>query len=224
MEHRTGAAEARGRLVHFLQMAHGGELGAALAYDSHARSARNTVERDDILRIRDEEIDHRGRVGRMLAELGERPDPAIERTMARIGRAIAAFCRVGGWFLPMYGAGRLERRNIVEYEDAARAAALSGHGDFVNDLLDMAEVEWDHERFFRLKSASHPLWRWFPKWSPPPPREEIRKSFAAFERTAAESPARSVLNPDDENSPDRIDTRRPGGMQGLGTLGTPRAT
>jgi hypothetical protein len=193
MEHRTGAAEARRRLVHFLHLAHGGELGAAIAYQSHALTTRTAAERDRILQIRDEEIDHRGRVGRMLARLGERPDPAVERTMERIGRAIAAFCRVGGWFLPMYGAGKLERRNIVEYEDAARAAALSGHGEFVDDLLDMAEVEWEHERFFRLKSASHPWWRWFPKRSPPPPREEIRKSFARFMRAfgAESTPALS---------------------------------
>jgi hypothetical protein len=167
-------SEARRRLVHFLHLAHAGELGAAVAYESHARIARTQVERDEILQIRAEELDHRVRVGRILAALGERPDPETERSMARIGRAIASFCRIGGWFLPMYGAGRLERRNIVEYENAARAAAGCGHPEFVDDLLDMAEVEWDHERYFRLKASSHPLWRWMPKWDPPPPREEIR--------------------------------------------------
>ena len=174
--------EARATLIHILRMAHAGELGAALAYESHARVARTSAERDEILRIRSEEVEHRERVGRMLAALGERPDLATERTMARIGRAIASFCRIGGWFLPMYGAGLLERRNIVEYENAARAAAACGHAEFVDDLLDMAEVEWDHERFFRLKAASHPLWKWMPKWDPPPPREEIRKSFERFDR------------------------------------------
>ena len=182
MDPRTSTIEARRRLVHFLQLAHGGELGAAIAYESHARIARTTPERDRILEIRAEEIDHRERVGRMLTQLGERPDPAIERNMARIGRAIAAFWRIGGWFLPMYGAGRLEARNIVEYEEAARAAALSSHGDFVDDLLDMAEVEWEHERFFRLKAATHPAWPWFPKWTEPPPKGEIRRSYAEFVR------------------------------------------
>jgi len=184
--------EARRRLVHFLQLAHAGELGAALAYESHARTARTARERDDILKIREEEIDHRARVGRMLARLGERPEPALERTMERIGRAIAAFCRIGGWFLPMYGAGKLERRNIVEYEDAARAALLSGHGEFADDLLDMAEVEWDHERFFRLKSATHPMWRWMPHWDPPAPKGEIRASFARFFRGVSDEIALSL--------------------------------
>jgi hypothetical protein len=177
--------EARRRLVHILQLAHAGELGAALAYESHARTARTVAERDEILKIRAEELDHRERVGRMLERLNEQPDAAIERSMERIGRAIAAFCRIGGWLLPMYGAGRLERRNIVEYEDAARAALLSGHPEYVDDLLDMAEVEWDHERFFRLKSASHWAWRWMPQWVPPPPRERIRESFADFGREAS---------------------------------------
>ncbi|HTF55812.1 MAG TPA: ferritin-like domain-containing protein [Planctomycetota bacterium] len=193
MDPRTGPAGARRRLVHFLHLAHGGEFGAAIAYQSHARSVRRAAERNRILEIRAEEIDHRQRVGRILARLGERPDPEIERTMARMGRAIAAFCRVGGWFLPMYGAGRLERRNIVEYEDAARAAALSGHPEFVDDLLDMAEVEWEHERFFRLTAATHPWWRWFPKWSPPPPREEIRRSFAEFRHQALRVPSEADL-------------------------------
>jgi hypothetical protein len=193
MDPRTGPAEARRRLVRLLQLAHGGERGAALAYESHARTARTPVERDQILKIREEELDHRARVGRMLARLGERSDPAVERSMERIGRAIAAFCRIGGWFLPMYGAGRLERRNIVEYEDAARAAALSENGEFVDDLLDMAEVEWDHERYFRLKSASHPMWRWTPHWESPPPREEIARSFDRFLREAGKPEVSALL-------------------------------
>lgn len=185
MDPRTGSAEARRRLVRLLQLAHGGELGASIAYESHARTARTIAERNDILKIRTEELDHRARVGRMLERLGECPDAGVERSMARIGRAIAAFCRIGGWFLPMYGAGRLERRNIVQYEEAARAAALCGHPELIDDLLGMAEVEWDHERFFRLKSASHPMWPWTPPWDPPPPREKIRESLAHFERDAA---------------------------------------
>jgi hypothetical protein len=171
-------------LVRQLQLAHAGEAGAAIAYESHARLARTRAERDEILKIREEELDHRVRVGGMLSDLLEQPDPAAERIMTRIGRAIAAFCRIGGWFLPMYGAGLLERRNIVEYENAARAAALSGHPEFVDDLLDMAEVEWDHERFFRLKAASHPVWNWMPKWEPTAPREEIRHSFEKFRNGA----------------------------------------
>lgn len=100
--------------------------------------------------------------------------------MKLIGTAIGLFCRVGGWFFPMWGAGRLERNNIREYEKAARTAVLAGHGLFADDLLAMAEVEWDHERYFRLKAASHPLSRLLAVWAAPPPREEIRGSFERF--------------------------------------------
>src|SRR6185503_862733 len=100
MDPRTGSAEARRLLVRLLQLAHAGEFGAAIAYESHARTARTHAERDGILKIRAEEIEHRDRVGVMLDALGERPDPAVGRSMERIGRAIAAFCRIGGWFLP----------------------------------------------------------------------------------------------------------------------------
>jgi hypothetical protein len=193
MDPRAGPAEAGRKLVHLLRLAHAGEAGAALAYASHARTARTREERDQILTIREEELDHRARVGAILARLGERPDPAAERTMTRIGRLIAAFCRIGGWFLPMYGAGLLERRNIVEYEDAARAAALSGHPEFVDDLLDMAEVEWDHERYFRLKSAGHLAWKWMPHWDPPPPRDQIRDTFDCFVEASAERLAAVAL-------------------------------
>lgn len=108
--------------------------------------------------------------------------------MERVGRFIAAFCQVGGWFSPMYGAGRLEAQNVREYETAARLALVAGHSSFIEPLLEMAEVEWDHERYFRSHASSHPLWRVMPHWRAPPPRETIRASFAEFEK----SPERPV--------------------------------
>jgi len=80
----------------------------------------------------------------------------------------------------MYGAGRLESQNIREYEHAARLAVVAGCDEHVEELLVLAEVEWDHERFFREKAASHFLWRTMPHWPQPPPRSAIRESFAAF--------------------------------------------
>jgi hypothetical protein len=42
----------------------------------------------------------------------------------------------------------------------------------------MAEVEWEHERYFREKAAGHRLSRVFQLWPQPPPKESIRASFA----------------------------------------------
>jgi hypothetical protein len=170
------------RLVRVLRLAYSGELGAAIAYHGHARSVRDPAERDHLLQIRAEELDHRERLGRILAHVP--PSAYLERRSAAVGWAIARFCSVGGWFLPMYGAGQLERRNLVEYEVAAREAVLSGYPEIADDLLAMAEVEWEHEAFFRLKAASHPLARVFPVWTAPPPRDEIRRSFERFVATA----------------------------------------
>ena len=77
----------------------------------------------------------------------------------------------------MYGAGLLERRNIGEYVDAARFAQLSGHGHLTDDLLTMAEVEWDHEQYFREKVTSHALGRIVPMWSAPPRRGSLREGL-----------------------------------------------
>ncbi len=171
------AATARARLVRLLQGAYSGELAATYAYVGHGRSLRDPVEREEIRAIEVQEHDHRTRVGRILAALGAGPDARRERRFTRIGKTIGLLCRLGGWYVPMYGAGRLERGNIVEYEVAARLAQAAGRPEFVEDLLDMAEVEWDHEAYFRAKVLSHPLRHVLRVWSAPPPRAEIRASF-----------------------------------------------
>ena len=96
-----------------------------------------------------------------------------------IGHAIAAFCHAGGWFSPMYGAGRLEWSNIVEYEDAALFASRCGHHEMIDCLLTMAEVEWEHEKYFREKVTGHWMLRIFPLWEPAPPKETIRAKLAS---------------------------------------------
>jgi hypothetical protein len=178
---------ARPLLARRLRLAHAAELAAALAYVGHARSVRDPDECRAIAAIGDDERRHRARLGDMLASLGARPSPWRERLMTLIGRAISAFCHVGGWYLPMYGAGRIERRNIAEYEEAARLALLAGRPDLVDDLLEMGEVEWDHELYFRTKAASHRLSRIIRPWSAPPPRVAIRETFERFRRDHAES-------------------------------------
>lgn len=173
---------ARMNLVALLQLAHSGELAAARAYTGHAGSLRrrHPDEAAEIDAIKVQEIDHRARVRAMLDQLGVAPEPRRERRLDRIGRTISAFCHVGGWFGPMYGAARLERKNVGEYARAAGYAIGCGHVDFVDDLIEMAEVEWDHERYFREKCEGHWMWRLFPRWPAPPPREAIGSTIRAL--------------------------------------------
>ena len=170
---------ARDRLVALLQLAYSGERAAALAYYGHWNSVKRTEEREHIRRIEDEEWRHREHVGEMLAALGSGPDPTRERRAALIGRTLAALCHLGGWLAPMYGAGKLESRNVREYETAARHARDCGRTEWIDALLTMAEVEWDHEHYFRQRVLEHPIGKRLPLWKAPPPRETIRSSFAA---------------------------------------------
>lgn len=164
-------------------MAYSGERAAAYAYLGHRRSLRGekrVSERDAIGRVLVDEIRHRRIVRRMLLELGAGPDRRRERKMARIGRTIGVFCLVGGWYSPMYGAGRLEKGNIIEYEIAARLAHRAGLEEIADQLLELAEIEWDHELLFRTYASSHRLWRISPHWTAPPSRESIRVRFSDF--------------------------------------------
>src|SRR3982751_6082174 len=108
------------RLVKILRLAYSGELAAAYAYRGHWRSVSDELTRTRIREIENEEWHHRRLVGEMLAQLGRKPGRIREVRAFLIGRTLGALCHVTGWLAPMYGAGKLERRNIKEYETAAR--------------------------------------------------------------------------------------------------------
>ncbi|MDP9360450.1 MAG: demethoxyubiquinone hydroxylase family protein, partial [Acidobacteriota bacterium] len=167
-------SDALAKLIRQLQGAYSGELAAGYAYRGHWHSVRDTADRAQIRQIEADEWHHRELVGRMLRQLGARPNRLREIIFWCIGHAIGAFCHAGGWFAPMYGAGRLERGNIIEYEEAAVFAAECGHDEMIDCLLTMAEVEWDHESYFRGKVSGNPMLRIFKLWDAPPPKEGIR--------------------------------------------------
>ncbi len=170
---------AREKLIRQLQGACSGELAAGFAYRGHWRSVRDAAERERIRIIESEEWHHRDLVLGLLRELGAKPKRLREIVFRCIGRTLGALCHVSGWFIPMYGAGRLERHNIVEYEEAAVYAAQCGHPEMIDCLLTMAEVEWEHERYFRERIAGHVLLRVLPPWDAPPPKASIRAASDA---------------------------------------------
>ena len=165
------------KLVALLQLAYSGELAAAHAYHGHWRSVSDADERARIAEIEQEELHHRILVGDLLAELGAGPNRSREIRESRIGRTLSFLCHVSGWLAPLYGAGRLESGNVREYETAARLARECGREDLIDCLLTMAEVEWEHEKYFRSRVITHPLGRRLTLWPQPPPKEDIRKPF-----------------------------------------------
>src|SRR5437762_8363661 len=170
-------ADSREKLINILRLAYSGELAAAYAYRGHWHSINAPDEREAIRKIEEDELRHRSLVGEMLAGLGSGPNPRRELRATIIGRTLGFLCHVTGWLAPMYGAGKLESRNIREYETAARHARDCGSVDLIDCLLEMAEVEWDHEFYFRSRVLEHSLGRRLPIWRQPAPKEAIRLSF-----------------------------------------------
>ncbi|HKR15592.1 MAG TPA: demethoxyubiquinone hydroxylase family protein [Pyrinomonadaceae bacterium] len=170
----TGQSTPRDKLIHILQLAYSGELAAGFAYRGHWHSLRDDDDRARVKTIEEEEWHHRRLVGEMLKDLGGEPLRMRELRGTIIGRTLGLLCHVSGWFMPMYGAGKLESRNIVEYETAARYAHECGRDDLIECLLTMAEVEWEHERYFRSCVLRHRWSKRFTIWPEPPPKESIR--------------------------------------------------
>jgi len=176
------------KLIKLLQDAHAGEKAAAFAYSGHARSLKDAREIADLKKIENEEWDHRERLAIMLTELGSGPRATREFLMSLVGHTISSLCILGGyfnilnfgWFMSMYGAGKLECGNIVEYEVAAQYAFAAGYPQFAPSLLDMSEIEWDHEFYFRQKTFESKWSRRIAIWSAPPPRDLIQKNFLKF--------------------------------------------
>ncbi|HXL82282.1 MAG TPA: demethoxyubiquinone hydroxylase family protein [Pyrinomonadaceae bacterium] len=173
------------KFINLLRLAYSAELAAAYAYRGHWHSVSDADERAHIRQIENEEWHHRQLVGEMLDKLQTRPSRVRELRAAIVGRALGFLCHFTGWLAPMYGAGRLESRNIREYETAARYARAAGHEEFVDCLLTMAEVEWEHEKYFRSRVLLRSLGRRLSLWPQPPPRETIRKSFAECAQSAS---------------------------------------
>jgi rubrerythrin len=172
--HTVTADDSRRKLIALLQLAYSGELAAAYAYRGHWHSISNADERASIRKIEDDEWRHRKLVGEMLATLNAGPSKSREIRAAIVGRTLGLLCHLTGWLAPMYGAGKLESRNIREYETAARYARDSGCVQLIDCLLEMAEVEWDHEFYFRSRVLSHALGRRLALWPQPPPKDTIR--------------------------------------------------
>jgi rubrerythrin len=164
----------RQALIAVLQLAYSGERAAGYAYRGHWRACSDPEERAHIHRIEDEEWHHRELVGGLLADLGGRPRPAREWRAVVIGRSLQFLSYLSPWWFPMYGAGKLESGNVREYETAAAHAHGCGRADLIDCLLTMAEVEWDHELYFRRKVEGHWLTRLVGLWPVPPPRDSIR--------------------------------------------------
>jgi rubrerythrin len=151
------ADQHRKELIHILHMAYSGELAAGIAYAGHWRSLSVADQIKSIKKIENDEWVHRRLVGEMLAELDDRPQRWREMMMAAIGSSVFIACFLGGWFMPMYFAGRLESANTKEYFQAAYHASELGLTHMQGKLMELSAVELEHEEFFKSIVQGHVL-------------------------------------------------------------------
>ena len=160
--------DAQKNLIRILQNAHAGEMAAAYAYRGHWKSLKPSAERERIKIIEAEEWQHRENVARWLEKFGAQPNPLREKIFWAIGRGLGLTCYASGWFFPMYFAGRLESRNVLEYVDAAEFAGELEMPECFAEMMEMSRIEGEHEIFFRGAVAGHrflPLTKRFFRWS-----------------------------------------------------------
>jgi hypothetical protein len=113
---------------------HANERGAALAYRGHAASLGDAPEAAEIRAIEAEEWHHRAALAEMLAGLGGGLSWWREPVMAAAGWCIGVACHVGGWLVPMWGAGLIERSNIAAYRRLVDLALAAGRPDLAATL------------------------------------------------------------------------------------------
>lgn len=139
-------------LILELQRAHAGEWAAYLAYEGHWKAIARSGDMyaaSEIHRIQKEEWYHRQAVGFMLHELGSSHNPTRDALMGLIGRTASALCYVVPAKHSALGARIIETLGKNEYRKMAKMAMKLGKFRMGRELLRMAAVEEEHEKFFR---------------------------------------------------------------------------
>lgn len=134
-----------------LQAAHAGELAAFTAYDGHARSLKDMVERMDLRGIQCEEAVHIQILREYLKVLGAEPSRTRDAIFIRIGRVAGFLCRITGYFAPMLGAWVIEKIGAAGYHEMAECADALGLIDWAQEFRSMAAAEERHEAYFKAK-------------------------------------------------------------------------
>lgn len=133
-----------------LKRAYAIEIGAYNAYVGHARSfPRGSAEREKIREIQWQELEHKDSLGKMLTELGEKPNPALNFLFLLIGKSVSFACEYMPEELAAWGAKMMEKMGSATYWELAREATNSGHQQFHAKLCAMARQEQAHEEFFK---------------------------------------------------------------------------
>lgn len=163
-------------LVELLKLAYSAERAAAIAYQGHAGSVKNLVQKKAIRRIEQDEWEHREIVLGIMHKYNVPVSKWLEFKYKWIGRFISLSCYLLGFFIPTYFAGRIEADNANEYfrmQELFSALQIEEHKAI---LIEMGEKEVEHELYLGELVASHwllPIFKKVFKWSPVRSAEEI---------------------------------------------------
>lgn len=150
-------------LIDLLQRAYSAERAASFAYQGHAGSVKNQVEKIAIRQIEHDEWNHRREVLQIMQQYHIPVSKYYEIKYYAIGKIISASCYVIGWFMPFYFAGRLESGNVCEYfrmKNFFNSLSIKDH-DLV--LYEMGIKEKEHEVYFLEQIKGNRLLPFFEK-------------------------------------------------------------
>jgi len=150
-------------LIDLLKKAYSAERAASFAYQGHAASVKDPIEKKEIRQIEIDEWNHRDEVLQIMKELEIPVSKYYEIKFYVIGKVISGSCFVIGWFMPFYFAGRLESGNVCEYFRMKQFFNSLGITKYDVVLYEMGIKEKEHEIYFLEKIKDNKLLPFFEK-------------------------------------------------------------
>lgn len=135
-------------LIDLLQKAYSAERAAAFAYQGHAGSVKNKIEKLAIRQIELDEWNHRKEVLEIMHQYKIPISKYYEFRFFVIGKIISFSCYLIGWFMPFFFAGRLESGNVCEYFRMMQYFHELGIVEHNQTLYEMGIKEKEHEVYF----------------------------------------------------------------------------
>jgi hypothetical protein len=150
-------------LIDLLQKAYSAEKAAAFAYQGHAGSVKDKIQKTAIRQIELDEWNHRKEVLSIMQMYQIPVSKWYEIRFHILGKMISFSCYLIGWFMPFYFAGSLESGNVCEYFRMKQYFNELGIHQHDTLLYEMGIKEKEHEVYFLGKIKNHKLLPFFEK-------------------------------------------------------------
>lgn len=151
------------KLVDLLKKAYSAEKAAAFAYQGHASSVKDLVEKAAIKQIEMDEWNHRKEVLLIMQKYNIPVSRYYEFRFHIIGKVISFSCHIIGWFMPFFFAGKLESGNVCEYFRMMQYFHELDILEHNHILYEMGIKEKEHEVYFLGKIKNKKLLPFFEK-------------------------------------------------------------